>query len=328
MSVLLAHFLHLPQDRLFPGIDLFHATDHLLPRLARARSVFTLYDLTFHFYAKTHKLLNRWFLALMTPRFLQRADAITAISESTRRDAARLYGIDAAKIKVIYPGVSSRFRPASTEQIAEVRQRYSLPDRFILSVSTLEPRKNLGSLLEAITLLKPPLDLPLVLVGKKGWLYQGLLQKLNGLGLERRVLLTGYAPDDDLPSLYSAADLLVYPSIYEGFGLPVLEAMACGTPVVTSNPSSLPEIVGDAEVTVNPQDVHALADAIVHVLTDEARRNEMKVRGMERAAQFTWERAARETLALYQTLGGLAACRRGTCDDAFTDKTRSFSSAM
>jgi len=318
MSVLLAHFTGISQDRLFPGVDLFHATDHLLPRFSQTKSVFTLFDLTFRFYAATHKPLNRWFLTLLTPRFLRIADAITAISESTRRDAVRLYGIDEAKITVIYPGVNALFRPASVEQATNIRRKYTLPEHFILSVGTLEPRKNLTALLDAYALLKrdgPHQDIrpltsdlrppPLVIVGKKGWLYQGLFHKLHELNLEGQVMFPGFVPDDDLPGLYSAADLFVYPSLYEGFGLPVLEAMACGTPVVTSNVSSLPEVVGDTQVTVDPHDARALARAIEWVLTDEGKRQEMRAKGLQQAARFMWERTARETLAVYrQVLGG------------------------
>jgi len=309
MSVLLAHQAHISQDRFFPGVQVFHATDHLLPRLTHIKSVFTLYDLTFHFYARTHKRLNRWFLSLMTPRFVRAADALTAISESTRRDAARVYGFDENKIHVIYPGVSAHFRPASSDQITVIRRKYNLPEHFILSVATLEPRKNLAALLDAYAMLQQSAisnqkseigNLSLVLVGKKGWLYQGLLQKLSELGLEQRVLLTDYVPDDNLPGLYSAADLLVYPSLYEGFGLPVLEAMACGTPVITSNTSSLPEIAGDTQVTLDPRDVKAIAEAMAWVLTDEPKRRDMRQRGLERARQFTWETTARKTLELYR----------------------------
>jgi Glycosyltransferase len=269
LTTALRHFLGLSMDRFFAGVDLFHATEHLLPRFSSVRTVFTLHDLIFLFYPEAHKPLNRWFLTLMMPRFLRAADAVIAVSECTKRDAMRLYGLDEAKIRVIYEGVSPRFRPASPEAIAAVRARYNLPECFILYVGTIEPRKNLTALLEAFHHLLATHDLRLVIVGKKGWLYEGFFRRLRELGLEDRVIFTGYVPDEDLPAIYSAADLFVFPSLYEGFGLPVLEAMACGTPVVCSNTSSLPEVAGDAALLVDPTDVRALAGAIERVLTDE-----------------------------------------------------------
>lgn len=302
-SALLAHFTRIPQDRMFPRVDLFHATDHLLPRLAGVKSVFTLHDLVFCFYPETHKLLNRWFLTLMMPRFLKAADAVIAVSEHTKKDAISMYGVHENKIKVIHEGVGASFHRRPADAVAAVRQRYSLPDRFILSVGTIEPRKNLTSLLEAYHALKNVgSELGLVIVGKKGWLYSDFFSRLHQLGLEDQVIFPGFVPDDDLPPLYSAADLFVFPSLYEGFGLPVLEAMACGTPVVTSNASSLPEVVGDAAVLVDPTDVQALICAMSAVLDNKELRGELRAKGPTQAAKFSWENAARETLAVYTSL--------------------------
>ena len=301
MSVLLAQLARIPQDRLFPGVDLFHATDHLLPRLSRVRSVFTLHDLVFRFYPETHMPLNRWFLTLMMPHFLRAADMVIAVSECTKRDAMRLYGLDEAKIRVIYEGVDPRFRSADPETIEAVRARYGLPERFILSVGTIEPRKNLTTLLEAYrTLRDRGSDFKLVIVGRKGWLYEGFFRRLRELGLEGEVVFPGFVPDEDLPALYSAAELFVFPSLYEGFGLPPLEAMACGTPVVCSNAASLPEVVGNAAIMVDPYDVEGLAEAMHRVLADADLREELREKGLARARQFTWERTARETVAVYR----------------------------
>jgi len=299
LSAMLAHFTRFSQDYLFPGVDLFHATDHLLPHFRRIKSVFTLHDLIFLFHPETHKPMNRWFLTLMMPRFLRAADAVIAVSECTKRDAIRFYSIPEEKITVIYEGVSPRFRPANPEAVRAVREKYGLPERFILYVGTIEPRKNLTTLLEAFHHLLATRDLRLVFVGKKGWLYEGFFRRLRELGLEDRVIFTGYVPDEDLPAIYSAADLFVFPSLYEGFGLPVLEAMACGTPVVCSNTSSLPEVAGDAAILVDPTDVRALAGAMERVLTDEHLRAEIYAKGLGRARQFTWAKAAQETLKVY-----------------------------
>ncbi len=302
MSALVAHFARISQNRLFPGVDLFHATDHLLPRVTRLKSVFTLHDLVFRFYPHTHKPLNRWFLTLMMPRFLNAADAVIAVSESTKRDAIQLYGIDEAKITVIYEGVTDHFRRASPQAMAAVRRKYGLPDEFILSVATIEPRKNLTSLLEAYHALRDEVSLGLVIVGKKGWLYSDFFNRLGELGLEHDVLFPGFVPDEDLPALYSAADLFVFPSLYEGFGLPVVEALACGTPVVTSNAASLPEVAADAAILVDPTSVDDIVRAVREVLNSKELREELRVKGPRQAARFSWQRAARETLAVYTSL--------------------------
>jgi glycosyltransferase involved in cell wall biosynthesis len=300
MSALLAHFVGVPQDRLFPSADVFHATDHLLPRLSRVKSVFTLHDLIYQFYPETHKPLNRWFLTLMMPRFLRAADAVISVSESTKSDAMRFYGLGETKIQVIHEGVHARFRPAPSDAISAVRRKYGLVGGFILSLGTIEPRKNLTSLLEAYHVLKNQgARRKLVIVGKKGWLYADFFRRLRELGLEDEVIFPGFVPDDDLPALYSAADLFVFPSLYEGFGLPVLEAMACGVPVITSNTSSLPEVAGEAALLIDPRDIGGLVKAIQLTLADEQTRTEMRDQGVQQAAKFSWEKAARETLLVY-----------------------------
>lgn len=303
MSVLLAHLARIPQDRLFPDVDLFHATDHLLPRLSRVKSVFTLHDLAFRFYPETHTSLNRWFLTLMMSRFLRAADQVVADSECTKRDAVHLYRLDEAKIKVIYGGVNPRFRPADPQEIEAVRARYGLPECLILSVGTIEPRKNLTSLVDAYRALRHRgAEFKLVIVGKKGWLYQSFFRRLRELGLEDEVIFPGFMPDEDLPALYSAADLFVFPSLYEGFGLPVLEAMACGVPVITSNTSSLPEVAGEAALLVDPNSVEELTSAMRSVLESKQLRDELRAKGPKQAAKFSWESAARETLAIYASI--------------------------
>jgi glycosyltransferase involved in cell wall biosynthesis len=300
MSALLAHFARVPQDRLFPDADVFHATDHLLPRLSRVKSVLTVHDLIFQFYPETHKPLNRWFLTLMMPRFLQAADSVIAVSKSTKKDAMDFYGLDEERIEVIYEGVHARFRPAPSDAISVVLRKYGLVGGFILSVGTIEPRKNLTSLLEAYHVLKNQgTPRRLVIVGKKGWLYADFFRRLSELGLEDEVIFPGFVPDDDLPALYSAADLFVFPSLYEGFGLPVLEAMACGVPVITSNTSSLPEVAGEAALLIAPRDIGGLVKAIQLTLADEQTRTEMRDQGVQQAAKFSWEKAARETLLVY-----------------------------
>jgi len=307
LGVAARHFLGLNMDSTFQDVDIFHATEHLLPPLRGVRTVFTFHDAIYALFPQYHLPLNRLFLGLMMPRFLRRADAIIAVSECSKRDAVRLYGIDPARIRVIYEGVDARFQPVTDlARLAQVRARYALPERYILYVGTIEPRKNLTTLLEAFHVSRSMFHaagntaLKLVIGGKTGWLYEGLFRKLRELGLEDEVLLPGYIADEDLPAVYSAASVFVFPSLYEGFGLPPLEAMACGTPVVCSSASSLPEVCGEAALLVEPTDVSALAQAIERVLSDEPLRAALRARGLAQAAKFSWERTARETLAVYR----------------------------
>ncbi len=299
LAVALGTLLHTPWDGLLPDVDLFHATEHLLPPFRHVRSVLTVHDLIYILYPEYHLPMNYHFLRLMMPRFARRADAIIAISECTRRDLVRLWHIPEEKIRVIYEGIDARFRPvADPPALDGVRRRYGLPDRFALYVGTIEPRKNLPALFEAWAKLHAPL--PLVIAGKRGWLYQETFARVEALGVTDRVHFTGYVADEDLPALYSAADLFVFPSLYEGFGLPVLEAMACGTPVVTSTGGALPEVAGDAALLADPQDVDALADALQRLLASKPLRDEYRDRGFARARMFSWSRTAEETLALYR----------------------------
>lgn len=309
LLAMVGHLARLPQDWLLPGADLFHATDHLLPRLRRVRSVFTLHDLIFLKYPEYHKGYNRVFLTLMMPRFLRAADHIIAVSEHSMRDAIAAYGLPEEKFTVVYEAVDSRYRPCDDqERLDAFRRRYGLPARYLLNVSTIEPRKGQKGLLDVYAALLDEFpDLGLVIVGRRGWLYDDFFAHLKALGLEERVIFPGYVPEDDLPLFYQAADCFVYPSLYEGFGLPPLEAMACGAPVVCSDAASLPEVVGDGGLLVPPDDRGALTRAIHRVLADAGLRADLAARGPRRAARFSWERAAAETRAVYRRV--LAADR-------------------
>jgi glycosyltransferase involved in cell wall biosynthesis len=308
LAAMASHFTRVPFDGFYGRPDLVHATDHLLPHV-RARSVFTLHDLIFEVYPEHHKRYNHAFLKLMMPRFLRAADHIISVSEHTKRDAERLYGIDPAKMTVIHEGVHPRFRPATDLAALEpVRRKYNLPDQYILHVSTIEPRKNLGTLLDALAALKPEYPaLKLVLVGKKGWLYEPFFEKLAASGLESEVVFPGFVAEEDLPAVYQLATVFAFPSFYEGFGLGPLEALASGVPVVCSDASSLPEVVGDAALLFPPTDTAALVAALRRVLTDEALRRDLQRRGPAWASRFSWKRTARETLAVYERVGGRAA---------------------
>jgi len=301
MGVWLAHALGVSLDRALPRVDLFHATEHLLPPLKNAKTVFTLHDLIFQFFPEYHLPLNRWFLVNAMPHFLRRADAIIAVSECTKRDAIYFYNLPPEKITVIYEGVNPALRPVDApELIDQARVRYAHGQPFIFFLGTIEPRKNIPTLIDTLRVLRAR-GLPhrLLIAGRKGWLYRGVFEHARATGMENEIDFLDYVPDADLPALFAACDAFVFPSLYEGFGLPPLEALACGAPVVCSNTSSLPEVVGDAAVLVDPRDVGEIAAATECVIGDPSRRAELRARGIAQAAQFSWERAARETLQLY-----------------------------
>ena len=323
----LSQQLNVGLDRWLLDCDLFHATEHLLPRLKGPRTVLTVHDLIFLLFPEYHLPLNRWFLNRFMPLFIRRADAIIAISQCTKDDLIRHYGVPSEKVTVIYEGVDSRFHPVTDPDVlGRVRARYGLPEHYILYVGTIEPRKNLTALLEAFVALRKQASnrqpatsnqrleagsWKLVIAGKRGWLYEGFFRRLRELGLEGEVILLGFVPDEDLPALYSAAELFVFPSLYEGFGLPVLEAMACGTPVIASNASSLPEVVGEAGILIDPHDVGGLVKAMGRVLMDGGKRREMREKGLQQAARFSWERTAAMTLGVYRSVLGRGADERG-----------------
>jgi glycosyltransferase involved in cell wall biosynthesis len=303
MAVWLGHLAGVGFNRLVPGVELFHATEHLLPPFPGVPTVLTVHDMIFKLFPEHQKKLNFWYLNATMPLYCRRADAIITVSASSKRDMVAHYGLDPARIAVIHEAADPSFVPAPAEAVAAVRSRYGLPDRFLLHVGTIEPRKNLTRLVEALQALRAEgLAIPLVVVGAKGWLYDDFFRRLADLDVRDSVQFPGYVPFQDLVPLYGAATLAVMPSVYEGAGLPVVEAMASGTPVVCSHASSLPEMGGDAARYFDPYDVAAIAQAIRTVWTDADLRAEMRSRGLEQAARFSWKRAAQETLAIYDKL--------------------------
>ncbi len=300
MIVWMAQLAQIPLNRMFPEARLFHATEHLLLPLRGIPTILTVHDLIFHHLPEHHKLLNRWYLNLAMPLFCRRADHIIAVSEATRRDLLKLYRLPPEKITVIYEAADAHFRAQPLEVVAEVRARYQLPERYLLYVGTIEPRKNLTRLLYVWEHLYAAHEAPpLVIVGKPGWLASDFFAALENCTFHDYVLLTGYVDDEDLPAIYAGATAFVFPSLYEGFGFPPLEAMACGTPVACSNTSSLPEVVGDAALTFSPNNVNAMTEALRRILNDEALQAELRARGLQQATRFSWAQTAQETLELY-----------------------------
>ena len=280
-------------------IDLLHSLAFVTPLLSPCPSVVTIYDLSFILFPKGFKYSKRLYLTLLTRPSAQSAKRIITISESTKRDTIRLLGVSPEKVDVVYCGVDKPFCPLPEREVASFRQKRGLPERIILFVGTIEPRKNVARLVEAYSRLRDG-QVKLVIGGARGWLYEEVFARVEELDLTDDVLFPGYIPPDELPLWYNAAELFVYPSLYEGFGLPPLEAMACGTPVITSNVSSLPEVVGEAGLTVDPMDSEGLAEAMNQVLSDGILRQSMREQGFARAGRFSWAKAARETVEVYQ----------------------------
>jgi glycosyltransferase involved in cell wall biosynthesis len=227
------------------------------------------------------------------------AKGVIAISEATRRDLIARYDVPAERIQVIHHGVDHSMHPASRESIIELQHRLGLPEAYVLVVGTIQPRKNLERLVEAMSsVANAGLPHQLVIAGKRGWLATDVEAHIAKSPAANRVHYLGYVAASELPTLYSGAAAFCFPSLYEGFGLPVLEAMACGTPVVTANTSALPEVAGDAALLVDPADIASIGAALVRVLTDDSLRRDLTARGLARAAQFTWERSAEATIGL------------------------------
>jgi len=303
MAVWLGQRAGLGFNRLVPGAELFHATEHLLPPLGDLPTVLTVHDMIFKRFPEHQKRLNFWYLNATMPLYCQRVGAIITVSQASKRDIVADYGLDPDKITVIYEAASPEFRPAAKGHVDQVLSRYGLPGHFLIHVGTIEPRKNLSRLVEALRGLRNAgLSIPLVVVGGRGWLYDDFFRRLESLQMGDAVLFPGFVPDDDLAVLYSAAAATVMPSVYEGFGLPILESMACGTPVLASSSASLPELGGEAARYFDPYDVAAMTGCIREVWVDADLRREMARQGLEQAAKFSWARAAAETLTVYDRL--------------------------
>ena len=295
----ISRFPYLPMRGLLRGQCLYHATEHLLPRLSLP-TVMTVHDLIFERFPQHHKLTNRAFLRVGMPLFVRAASHIIAVSRHTAHDLTTFYQVPDEKISVVYEGVDAHFRPPAAHQSATIHAKYS-PDRpYLLMLGTLEPRKNHSLALSALAQLKQE-GYPhrLIIGGGKGWLFEPISALVKTLGLSQDVDFAGYIPDSDLPGLYAAADALLLPSEYEGFGLPLLEAMACGAPVVSSHASSLPELAGDAALLIDPGNAAELVAAIRQILDDPDLSATLRARGLLRASEFTWQATARHTAQLY-----------------------------
>ena len=300
LGVLACQLLRIPiVDRKLGGGGIYHATEHLLPRTTRP-SVMTVHDLIFERYPEHHTLANRTFLRVAMPLFVRRADAIIAVSSHTKRDLLELYRTPPDKVHVVEEGIEERFSPVAEQKVQLTLEKHSIRRPYLLMVGTLEPRKNHALSFEALARLKAA-GWPhcLVVAGSRGWLFDSVQRNLERLQLSDDVIFTGHVPDADLPALYSGADCLLMPSLYEGFGIPVLEAMACGTPVICSKASSLPEVAGPAARYIDSMTGECLAEAVRHVLSNSQLAQQMRTEGLRQSARFCWREAAIKTADVY-----------------------------
>lgn len=285
--------LPLPAELVTGRVDLLLAPDFVAPPTAWARTIVTIHDLSYLAVPQYADPGLRRYLSGAVPRSLRRAAHIVAVSETTRREAIERLGLTPDRVSVVYNGVDPAFRPLPPATVDEVRRRLALPERFILTLGTLEPRKNHLGLIQAFAQLQESEPaVSLLVAGRRGWLDEPIFRAVEELGLQASVRFLGGVDDTDLPALLNAAAVVAYPSFYEGFGLPPLEAMACGTPVVTSTGGALPEVCGEAALLVDPADTAGLADALGRALMDRALRTTLRERGLRRAAGFTWANTA------------------------------------
>lgn len=286
------------------GADLLHQPCFSAPLLFSGPVVVTIHDIISILFPQNIPFASRMFYSKWMPFSYAKARHIISISESTKRDIVRVLKIPASKITVIHNGYDAKFKKRiDASQISQMRNKYSLPQDYLLHIGTLEPRKNLDFLIdvfyEAIRDRKNS-NLSLVITGKKGWYFEGLFEKVRKLELEDKVIFTGYVDEQDKGAIYQGAKIFTFPSLYEGFGLPPLEAMACGVPVISSNTSSMPEVIGAAGILLSPKDKRAWVEAITKVNRDDILYGEMKKKNAAQVEKFDWEKTAQKTIEVYE----------------------------
>jgi glycosyltransferase involved in cell wall biosynthesis len=296
----------LPVEIFVGKVDLYHATDFVLPpTLSTTRKIVTVHDMSFVRVPDAASPNLKAYLDIVVPRSVRGADHVIADSQATKDDLISLYNTSAEKITVLLSGIDSRYQSITDSVcLLTMRSKYKIPQTpYLFTVGTVQPRKNYSRVIRALKILRERgYDLCLVIAGGKGWLEGEMYQTIRDTGMTDYVHLIGFVDEVDLPALYSGAICTTFSSLYEGFGFPVLESMACGTPVVTSNVSSLPEVAGDAALLVNPLDVEAIAHAIQRILDDSELRHTLIQRGFEQVKHFTWEKSARNLVQIYQNV--------------------------
>lgn len=281
-------------------MELVHFPDHILPLWPiRARTIITVHDLAFVKYPQFYNFTKRWYKNLLAPRSIDGANKIIAVSQATKQDLIEQYGIPGEKVEVIHNGVADRFKPLELKEAEKERRKRKYGfKRFLLFVGTIEPRKNISGLIEAFSnISKKEPDLGLIICGKLGWLTRDIVKKMSSYP---NILYLKYVSDEDLVELYNLAEIFIYPSFYEGFGFPPLEALACGTPVIAGRTASLPEVLGEAAWFIDPKDPQQIAGAIEKLLNDQGLCQNMIQKGLKQARTFTWKKTAEATWKLYQ----------------------------
>ena len=276
---------------------------HYGPFFSRIPYVVTIFDLSYLHFPELFKKDDLYQLTNWSKRSIEKSKHIFAISESTKDDIIKNYNVPQSKISVTYMGYDSKFKPQQASIIRSVKQKYKISGDYIIFVGTLQPRKNIIRLIEAFSnLYQDNKNLKLVIAGKKGWMYDQIFQKVEDLNLKSKVIFTNFVPSDDLPALISGAKLYVLPSLWEGFGIPVIEAQACGVPAVVSSVSSLPEVVGDSAILVDPDSAKSITEGMNKVLHDEKLAKTLSTKGLQNAKRFAWEKSAQETLKVLESL--------------------------
>jgi glycosyltransferase involved in cell wall biosynthesis len=282
------------------GADVYHGVLNVMPLASPVPSVVTIHDLSPFLFPQTFRRVNRIYTRWAIRVACRRAAYILAVSEFTKQEIVRWMRVPPERVVVTYDAADDRFAPPDPAEVEAFRAAKGLPAKFVLFLGTLEPRKNLTLLLDAYAMVARSIDAPLLIAGSRGWLYEPVLARAEQLGLGDRLRFIGYVDQAEQHLWYAAATAFAFPSLYEGFGMPPLEAMACGTPVVVSRSSSLPEVVGDAGLVVSPSDPEELADALHRVISDAALRDDLRARGLAQARRFSWRETAERTLEVYR----------------------------
>ena len=296
------HLYFLPHGLEKLDLELVHIPENasFSRRIRNMKKVITVYDLIAYLFPFQVDLLTAIRYKLLIPKVINNADKIITISENTKRDIIKNFGVAESKIKVIYLAAGESYKELSNKEFNFIFKKYQLPRSYLFYVGNISKHKNVDKIIEAFKKIKSKTNYKLVIAGKLSFGSKDIKKKIKDLDLQDDVIFTGYVPEEDLPALYNGASLFVYPSFYEGFGLPPLEAMQCGCPVITSNTSSLPEVVGNAGIMVDPNDVDELAKQMERVLTNRRLQQKMRKAGLKQAKKFSWEKCARETLKVYE----------------------------
>lgn len=282
--------------------SVFHATNFITLPTKYAKQVVTIHDLAFMKFPDVVEKNIYEYMMKWVPYSINKAEQIIADSIHTKNDILQLFDVPEEKINVVYLAADKRFQKQSVQQIQSVRKKYNLAQEYLLYIGTLEPKKNLVTLIDVYHTLKTGYSVQekLVIVGAKGWKFNPIFEKVQQLQLENDIIFMGYIADEDLPAIYSGATVFTFPSLYEGFGIPLLEAMQCEVPVVAANTSCIPEVVGDAAILADPYDIEKWAESIYQIISDHSLKEELIAKGLEQASKFSWEKVAKETLAVYE----------------------------